>query len=237
MDKCSVIITARIHSSRIPNKAIQKICGKTILERIIDRLRMASSVDDIILATTTNPEEQELVDICAKNGIKIHRGSTENVLGRFMGAMQCANTDKIMRITCDLPFLSYEGVDILTYALTKEYDYVNNCDVPDPWLDGTSTEIMWRDTVYRLNRLTPETMRQHVSIYARYGDFKTKSIPSLVDISDFGYLNVLIDEPYQLKAARFIQEWINKSGDNSYEGLCLFIMEHKIELERIWCEN
>ena len=81
--KYSVIIQARLGSTRFPNKVIKKIGNKTILETIISKLKKSNKIADIILATTKSKVDDKLELLSKKNRIHCYRGSENNVLERF----------------------------------------------------------------------------------------------------------------------------------------------------------
>ena len=69
------IILARLTSSRLPGKGLKKIADKELLQHIVDGLSLCHHLDEIIIATSENPEDDELVSFCLRNGIKYYRGS------------------------------------------------------------------------------------------------------------------------------------------------------------------
>lgn len=101
-----IIIQARIGSSRLPRKmTIPFIGDKGIFETIIVRLINSKITSPIVVATTTNVEDDVLVDIAIKYGINYYRGSENNVLERFIECGYKYGFDKIIRICSDNPFL------------------------------------------------------------------------------------------------------------------------------------
>jgi spore coat polysaccharide biosynthesis protein SpsF len=101
-----IIIQARTGSTRLPRKMLLPFHkGKSILELLIDRIQLADLHVPIILATTTNNIDNELISIVENKGIYIFRGSENDVLSRFISAAQEYSIDKIIRICADNPFL------------------------------------------------------------------------------------------------------------------------------------
>ncbi len=72
--KVVCIVQARVGSTRLPGKVLKKICGKTVLEHDIDRLRRVKNIDEIVIATTTLEKDNEIVKECEILDVKYFRG-------------------------------------------------------------------------------------------------------------------------------------------------------------------
>ncbi|MFW9989888.1 MAG: cytidylyltransferase domain-containing protein [Candidatus Odinarchaeota archaeon] len=107
------IIQAREGSSRLSNKATIDICGKPALQRVIERVKAAKKLDYIIVATTTNKNDDIIEEMCKQNGVNCFRGSEENVLDRVLKAAQKFNIDIIVEITADCPLIDWNHIDAL----------------------------------------------------------------------------------------------------------------------------
>ena len=92
-------------STRLSNKVLLKICNKTIIELIVERLRRIKDIDKIILATSLNPENKQLVAEAKRLKIAYWQGSEENVLDRFYQASLKFKPDTIVRVTGDCPLI------------------------------------------------------------------------------------------------------------------------------------
>ncbi len=80
------IIQARMGSSRLPGKVLKPILGRPMLELQIERLRRCKTIDQLAVATSVNPEDQAIADLCRRIGMDCFRGDLENVLDRFYRA-------------------------------------------------------------------------------------------------------------------------------------------------------
>ena len=127
--RVGIIVQARMTSTRLPGKVLMPVMGKPLLEYQIERLQRVRRADDIIIATTTNDTDQPIVDLAERLGIKVFRGSEEDVLARYLGAAQENGLDVVVRITSDCPLIDPAVVDdvIGTYLDNAENcDYVSN---------------------------------------------------------------------------------------------------------------
>ncbi|MBA3052661.1 MAG: 3-deoxy-manno-octulosonate cytidylyltransferase [Candidatus Omnitrophica bacterium] len=123
--KIGLLITARLKSKRLPMKILKDLNGRTVIERIIDRAKVVKGVSDIVLCTSTNPQDRPLVDIAAKNGIYYFAGSEEDVLNRMFSAAKLFNMDFIISVTADNPLFSiYHAELAIKEAKKGKYDYI-----------------------------------------------------------------------------------------------------------------
>lgn len=232
----TAIITARLDSSRIPNKIFLPLVGKPVLEHVVDRLRLCRRVNEIILAI---PEGQKpLKNWAARMVLKVVEGSEDDVLDRISESAKLSRNNACIRITADLPFLAPEGIDHLVSEFSEQEDYSNSIDGIQPYLDGTNAEIAWREAIFKANAIAPrdKLWRQHAFILFRQSDsFRTKAINAPFSTKDIEHLELMVDEPFHMKIAeRLMQEL---SGDTTYSSLCCCIRENKEWIERVWCEG
>lgn len=108
----SIFITVRSGSTRLPNKAILKINGKTTIEHLIDRVKNSKLSDSIVLCTTTLPEDNILCDIAKSNNIKYYRGSVKDKLERWKGACEKYNIDFFITADGDDLFCEPKLIDL-----------------------------------------------------------------------------------------------------------------------------
>lgn len=100
-NKISGIIVARCTSSRLPNKALTKIGGRESIALVIDRIKRCRNLESVILATSTDPSDDTLVEIAEREGILSYRGSLDNVSLRYYEAAQEYGLDHFARVTGD----------------------------------------------------------------------------------------------------------------------------------------
>lgn len=120
-----IIIQARLGSTRLPRKILKEFYGgKTLLETVISNLKKVTGTK-IIVATSVNPNNDELELFLKERNITVFRGSEDDVLNRFIGAAEANDIDGIVRICSDNPFLDWHGVEALfEKAKTSEADYI-----------------------------------------------------------------------------------------------------------------
>jgi spore coat polysaccharide biosynthesis protein SpsF len=106
-------VEVRMTSSRLPGKPLMKAGGITLLEILVKRLSQSKYIDNIIIATTINKQDDPIVELCEENGYLYFRGSENNVLERVYHASMSFKTDILVQITGDCPLIDYRIVDEL----------------------------------------------------------------------------------------------------------------------------
>ena len=124
--KIGIIIQARMASTRLPNKIMLNLAGKPMLWHVIDRCKKAN-VDEVIVATSTNKENDIIEDFCKKNNVLFFRGSEDDVLDRYYQTAKKYELDTIIRVTSDCPLISPRVINEAIKKFEEEnLDYVGN---------------------------------------------------------------------------------------------------------------
>ena len=172
------IIQARLGSTRLPGKVLKKILGKTVLEHIIERLSYAKKIDQLIIATSSLSENDQIADLAKQKGISCFRGDEDDVLNRFYRAALQYKGDIVVRITGDCPLVDPFVVDkIIDYHLSHGGDYTSNT-IKRTFPRGIVAEVFTFDVLKRLCQmeLNP-AYREHVTQYILHNpeNFKINS--------------------------------------------------------------
>src|SRR4051812_41411786 len=92
-------------STRLPGKVLRKLGAATVLEHVVQRVRAAPNIAEVIVATTESPSDDVIVDAARTLGATIFRGSEDDVLSRYHFACRKAAADVVVRVTSDCPLL------------------------------------------------------------------------------------------------------------------------------------
>lgn len=162
-------ISARMGSTRLPGKVLMPLCGKPVLEHIIERVKLSKYFDDIIIATTINPLDDAIEVFAKKHDYHFYRGSEEDVLARVYEAAKSLDADIVYRGMGDSPLVDHRIVDDLIEKLSEgNYDLVSNemgdAPVPDGF-DATVFTLKALEEGYR--EATHPEMREHVTIHIK----------------------------------------------------------------------
>ena len=107
-------------SSRLPKKVLAPLCGRPVLWHVLTRLRRCKSLDDIVVATSTAPENDLLETYCRENGVHCIRGPEDDLLQRYVMAAKSTCADILVRVTGDAPLVDPALIDELVGKLIAE---------------------------------------------------------------------------------------------------------------------
>jgi len=195
--KIIAIIQARMGSTRFPDKVMQEVEGTPLIGLLLSRLSNAKTLDKILVATSTDPRNQPLVDYVRGLGFDVFQGSESDVLDRFYQAAAPHHPDAVVRITGDCPLIDPEIVDLVVRAyLSGGRDYVSNA-APPTFPDGLDCEVFsFRALEQAASEATEPVHREHVTPYLREsGKFSTFNIAGDSDCSGERWT---VDEPEDL---------------------------------------
>ncbi len=167
------LIQARATSTRLPAKVLADIEGVPLLGRELERLRRAQRVDDIVVATTTNRDDDAVVRVADAAGARWFRGSETDVLARLAGAAREARADLVVRVCADCPLLDGAVVDRAVARLEATdaplAEYVST-DPPRTFPLGLDVEALYADVLLRVDRVARSAQaREHVTFFI-YGE-------------------------------------------------------------------
>ena len=129
--KIGFLITARLKSSRLPLKLLEKIDGKELITQVIHRIKELNEVEEVVLCTSTNPQDKTLVEIAEREGIDWFTGNEEDVLQRLLDAATLHNLDYLIGITGENPLFSIEHTNkVIDLAKKGEYDFISPKGLP-----------------------------------------------------------------------------------------------------------
>ncbi|PEF21891.1 cytidylyltransferase domain-containing protein [Bacillus pseudomycoides] len=166
--KVAAIIQARMGSTRLPGKIMKKVLDKTLLEYQIERVKRAKTINQIIVATTTNQNDNPIIELCEQLSVPYYRGSADDVLSRYYEAATQFSVDVVVRLTSDCPVIDPDIIDKIVNCYLEhqnKYDYVSNTLIRT-YPRGIDTEVM----PYRILKQTYEeanqpSYREHVTAY------------------------------------------------------------------------
>jgi len=117
--KFSVILAARLRSTRLPAKALLPLAGLPLLTFMLRRLKGAALVDQIILATTNRPEDRHLATLAYAEGVRVFQGSEDDLIRRTLDACEHFSVEYAVRVTGDCPFVDAASLDHCLAQCTK----------------------------------------------------------------------------------------------------------------------
>jgi len=235
MNRVVAVIQARMGSTRLPGKVLKPIAGKPLLWHIVHRLKGCARIEDIAIATSTNPRDDAIVEWGALEGVTVVRGPEDDVLARFARAAEALDADIIVRVSSDAPFIDAGFVDHLIAALLEQDgDYVLMEDGVDCAHDGVDPFSRRALDKLMMDAGTDPAAREHVTGYFKlHPDFvkivRARPYPPLAKKGG----RLTIDTPDDLAFVEAVHARLSaKAGEASLADL-LLLLEREPELARI----
>lgn len=212
--RIGAIIQARTSSTRLPRKVLKPLPYNSdicVLQQVIRRVSQSRLIDDVIVATTDNDEDSEIVDVAIKEDVKYYRGSLKNVLERYYMAASENNLDVIVRITSDCPCIDFEIIDeVVESHLEGNYDYSSNSLI-EHLPRGMDVEVINWDVLknayekacekYEKEHVTPYIYKSHPEMFkinkCTNSDKDYSDIRITLDTAqDYALLSLVYEELY-----------------------------------------
>ena len=229
--KIGAVIQARTSSTRFPKKVVRPLpygSDICVLQQDIRRVKKSRLLDEVIIATTTNSEDDEIVEIAIKENTSYFRGSLDNVLERYYEAALEYNLDVIVRITSDCPCVDWTVIDdIIQLHQDSGADYTSNI-LQESFPRGIDCEVFNFDVLKEAYENASEKYeKEHVTPYiykTNPNKFKLKNFVYSKDCSD---IRITLDTPqdYALLCVIYDNLYENNNFFTLHDILDLF--EHK----------
>jgi spore coat polysaccharide biosynthesis protein SpsF (cytidylyltransferase family) len=212
------VVQARIGSTRLPGKVLELVGGRPLVLRVVEALRAASAIEDVVVATTATVEDDALVALLTDRGVAVHRGPTDDVLTRVHDAATRADAELVVRVTADNPFPDPAvAAAQVARAVDDDLDYVGTAG----WPRGIAVEVApYRALSIAAREATSPAEREHVMpfLYTRPGRFRIghldpADVPGAAPLPEGRFT---VDTPEDLAFARAVAD---RLGDIERPGL------------------
>ena len=206
------IIQARTGSTRLPGKVLADLAGEPMLARVVNRTRRAKRLDEVVIATTSEPADDTIVEMCVARGWAYFRGSNEDVLDRYYQAAIKYHAQAIVRITSDCPFIDPEILDRVVQAFLDgqpNVDYVSNAYPRFTFPRGLDAEVVRLNVLEQAWREDRNlAWREHVTAFILLNPnlFCLAGILHELDLSDMRWT---VDTTEDLEFVRRIYDTFN----------------------------
>jgi len=163
------VVQARMSSRRLPGKILTDLGGVPVLGMVLDRLGRCDELAGVVLATSSESSDDPVEAFAAERGCELHRGPLDDVLARFLGAVDGREADAIVRVTADCPFVEPELIDRLVRIWRRgDFDYVTDVLEPRTFPRGFDAEVVSRGCLELAGaEATEPADREHVTTFIR----------------------------------------------------------------------
>lgn len=194
------IVQARSTSTRLPGKVLRPLAGEPMVLRQLERIGRATNLDGIIVATSEDPSDDELAITLADAGYDYVRGPLDDVLARFIMALDEYQPDVVVRLTADCPLISPTVIDLVVERFhSGTADYVSNTMQPT-YPDGLDVEVTTASALREVAEVSTDAHeREHVTlgIYRRTDRFIIENVADPAG-RDNSHLRWTVDNPDDL---------------------------------------
>jgi spore coat polysaccharide biosynthesis protein SpsF len=225
------VIQARMGSTRLPGKTLMEVAGKPLLEHLIERLKKAKRIDEIVVATTTCSEDNAIEELCRRLQVGCFRGSSDDVLDRVSKALEHFGADLHIEIHGDGPLLDWRVIDraVQIYE-SSAYDLVTNA-LSISYPPGLEVWVYKAQLAHEVEKIATEMdyrespvlyLTQHANMYRLHNFVAPKDLTAPetyleVDTDvDMGVIRAIFEALYPKNPA-FVTEdvlaWLNAHPD------------------------
>jgi spore coat polysaccharide biosynthesis protein SpsF len=154
-------------STRLPGKVLRPLAGRPVLSWVLRAVQAGDCVDELVVATTRNPEDDAVERLALDLGAAVVRGPADDVLSRYIGALDAHPADAVVRLTADCPLIDpalLRMVVALWRAAPEAQDYVATT-LHRALPRGLDMEIVSAEALRRADREATGHHRAHVTSY------------------------------------------------------------------------
>jgi spore coat polysaccharide biosynthesis protein SpsF len=203
-----VVIQARLSSSRLPGKVLLPLAGAPLLSRMVERVRAARTPFSLVVATTVEPGDEPVAELCRAEGIDCFRGHPTDLLDRHYRAALAAGAEVVVKIPSDCPLIDPAAIDRVLGHWRPGLDYLGNLR-PGTWPDGNDVEVLslaaletaWREATRSHEREhttpflwdRPERFRCANVVWETGGDLSRSHRFTIDWPEDYGFLSAVYD--------------------------------------------
>jgi spore coat polysaccharide biosynthesis protein SpsF len=198
------ILQARMSSTRLPGKVLADLVGAPMIVRQLERIRQSRLVDDLVVATSTDPSDAILAKVVEENRTRVARGSLNDVLDRYTTIAREVMPGHVVRLTGDCPLVDPDLVDaVIAHHIESRADITSNAYQPT-FPDGLDVEVIRTEVLLSAGEQAKSPVeREHVTpyIYDPKHGYRVVHYRAPVDHSG---LRWTVDEPEDLAFVREI---------------------------------
>lgn len=214
--KVVAVIQARMGSTRLPGKTMMDLAGTPLLDRLLRQMTGAQTLDEVVIASSTDPADDVIEQYAKGLGYRVVRGSEQDVLSRYAMAADAAQADVVVRLTADCPLHSPDTVDEVVKAfLAAKVDYACNTN-PYTRPDGQDVEVFTRAVLNRAADMATEAPdREHVTPWIRRSPDVAR-LDVMHRPPNHPLLRWSVDHPDDLEFARAVWSCLDQHGQGPF---------------------
>ena len=203
-------------SKRLRGKSLLDVNGEPLLLRVLKQVNASSKINDLIVATTDQEEDDAIKLICKNNNYKVITGSKDNVLSRYYKAANSTNAKIIVRITGDCPLIAPDTIDeVIEEFLNSGCYYACNTN-PYSRSEGQDVEVFSYEALKKSVLEAYEAADlEHVTLFLKKNRMFSKHYV-IHKFYEFPDLKLSVDNLDDLEYIRGIFRNLEKCNKNDY---------------------
>ena len=223
-------VQVRMSSSRLPGKTMLEVKGKPLLGYLLGRLQQCNYLDEIVVATSIRPENDQIEEYCQSSGVNCFRGSEEDVLERTLMALESHSAEIGVEVFGDGPLIDPALVDELVcfFLENRGYDFVGN-DLETTYPPGMEVEV------FRVSALADSAKKTKTAGIREHGTLFLRTNPEIYCIKNIRApkklrrpdLELEVDTIEDFQVIRCIIEHFQGRMDFSLEEMIGFLDENE----------
>lgn len=227
--KIVATICVRMGSTRFPGKVLKKINGKPLLYYLVERVKLSQNLDEIVIATSKNKENDAIEEFCNEYGLLCYRGSEDDVLDRILKSLRWRKADIGVEIFGDCPLIDPKIIDLIISEFLVDYDnldFLSN-DLKTTYPPGMEVEVFKLSALEDANLRTNDlAIREHGTLFIRQSPeiYKIRNFEA-PDNHKFPKLEIEVDTEEDLKVIEEIINYFKGRSDFSLDELIDFLIK------------
>jgi spore coat polysaccharide biosynthesis protein SpsF len=210
--KIVAIIQARMGSTRLPGKVLKEVQGVPLLGIMMSRVERSEMLNEIVIATSSLPIDDQIEEFCQEKGYECFRGSENDVLSRYFHCATQYHADVIVRLTGDCPLIDPEIIDnVIHFYTEQDVDYASNTVPPQTgtFPDGSDVEVFSMKALTKAHNKAKDLKDlEHVTFIFWKSDngFSTAQYHNDANWSDY---RITVDYPEDFIVIEYLVRTIN----------------------------
>ncbi|MCB2211507.1 hypothetical protein KQI52_05290 [bacterium] len=206
--KTCAAIACRAYSTRLFGKPLQLVGDRPILTHLLDQMKQAKRLDEIVLAISEGPDSGLFIEYAREHGYKYVVGAGRDVQYRLIMAAESVGADVILRNTSENPFIYWENIDEI---IERHIANGNDFTVTEKLPIAAFVEVVSTAALKRAHDLGDERTRSElVMLYiAEHPDqFKIDRVAPPADLAR-PEIRFAVDDPMDLLMIRKMWDAVN----------------------------
>ena len=194
------IIQARSNSKRFKNKVLFPIYGKPMIEHVVNRVAKSNKIKKIIVSSSVNKSDDNLIKYLKSKKISYYRGSLQNVALRLYKTAEKYESDFFLRVNGDSPLIDFQLIDKIINThnkAKKKFDIITNV-FPRSFPKGQSVEIIKTSILKKYLKKFNALEKEHVTMFF-YSNSKNFKIKNFTLKAKNKMMNLAVDTKMDLK--------------------------------------